>query len=179
MALIVEDGSGKPDAESYVSVSDCASYAVARGLTFPGTPEAEAEAALRRGTAWLDGAYRGSFPGRRKKGRAQALEWPRVDAWDNTCPPEPIADDEIPVEIVHASCEAGIRELAAPGSLTPDVTPGKIKKSAKVGDIAVEYAIGAGTAQDQRPIVSIIDDILGSLLSISRGAALFGRAERA
>lgn len=179
MALIVEDGSGKPDAESYASVSDCAAYATARGLTFLAEPVEKAEAALRRGTSWLDGTYRGSFPGRRKNGRAQTLEWPRMDAWDNTCPPEPISDDEIPVEIVHACCEAAIREMAAPGSLSPDVTPGKIKKSAKVGEIAVEYAIGAGTAIEQRPIVSVIDDILGSLLSISRGAALFGRAERA
>jgi hypothetical protein len=179
MPLIVEDGSGKPDAESYVSVSDCASYATARGLTFPVEPAANAEAALRRGTSWLDATYRGSFPGRRKNGRAQALEWPRVDAWDNTCPPEPISDDEIPVEIVHACCEAAIRELAAPGSLTPDVIPGKIKKSAKVGDIGVEYAIGAGTVGEQRPISTVIDGILSSLISISRGPALFGKVVRA
>lgn len=176
MPLIVEDGSGRPDAESYVSASDCASYAAAHGLTFPAEPGANAEAALRRGTSWLDGTYRGPFPGRRKNGRAQALEWPRTGAVDITG--EEIADGEIPQEIVQACCQAAIRELAAPGSLSPDVTPGKIKKSAKVGDIAVEYAIGAGTALEQRPIVSVIDDILGSLLSISRGAALFGRAER-
>lgn len=176
MALIVEDGSGKSDAESYVSVSDCVSYAAARGLTFPADPAANAEAALRRGTAWLDATYRANFTGRRKKGRAQALEWPRTGAIDITG--EEIADGEIPQEIVQACCEAAIREMAAPGSLSPDVTPGKIKKSAQVGDIAVEYAVGAGSALEQRPIVSVIDDILGSLISISRGAALFGRAER-
>lgn len=178
MALIVEDGSGKSDAESYVSVSDCVSYAAARGLTFPAEPAANAEAALRRGTSWLDGAYRGSFPGRRKNGRAQALEWPRMDAWDNSRPPDPIRDDEIPVEIVHACCEAAIRELAAPGSLSPDVTPGQIEKRIKVEGIEIEYAIGAGTVAEQRPVVSIIDDILSSLIAIRRGAVLFGTAAR-
>lgn len=176
MALIVEDGSGKPDAESYVSVSDCASYATARGLMFPAEPGANAEAALRRGTSWLDGVYRGSFPGRRKNGRAQALEWPRTGAVDITG--EEIADGEIPQEIVQACCEAAIRELAAPGSLSPDVTPGQIEKRIKVEGIEIEYAIGAGTVGEQRPVVSIIDDILSSLIAIRRGAVLFGSAVR-
>lgn len=177
--LIVEDGSGLANAESYVSVSDCASYASARALSFSDMDDDAAEAALRRATTWLDGRYRGSFPGRRKNGRMQGLEWPRSDAWDNACPPEPIADDEIPVEIVNACCEAAVREMVAPGSLSPDVTPGKIKKSAKVGDITVEYAVGAGTTYEQRPISTVIDDILSSLLSINRGPALFGKVVRA
>ena len=33
MALVVEDGTGLPDAESYVSVADCKSYLDARGRT--------------------------------------------------------------------------------------------------------------------------------------------------
>lgn len=179
MPLIVEDGSGLANAESYVSVSDCAAYATARGLTFTASPEATAEAALRRATTWLDGRYRGSFPGSRTNRREQALEWPRINAYDQSCPRQFIKIDEIPVEIVHACCEAAIRELAAPGSLSPDVTPGKIKKSAKVGDIAVEYVVGAGSACDQRPISTVIDDILGSLLSVNRGPALFGETVRA
>lgn len=174
--LIVEDGSGLANAESYVSVSDCAAYATARGLTFPATPEDKAEAALRRATTWLDGTYRGSFPGRRKKGRSQALEWPRIEAEDVSG--NPIADSEIPEEIIAATCEAAVRELAAPGALNPDVTPGKIKKRAKVGDIEVEYAIGAGTVGEQLPVMSVIDGILGTLFRIFRGIAVFGRAGR-
>lgn len=176
MALIVEDGSGLANAESYVSVAGAEAYATARGLAFSASPADPAEQALRRATQWLDAVFLASFPGQRTNGRSQALQWPRVGAHDSEG--EAIASDEIPVEIVHATIEAAVRELKSPGSLSPDVTPGKIKKSAKVGDIAVEYAIGSGSAQEQRPIVSVIDDILGSLLSITRGPALFGKAVR-
>lgn len=162
MALITEDGSGLANAESYVSVSDAAAYAAARGLTFPASPTDKAEQALRRATAWLDGRYRSRFPGQRKNGRDQALEWPRVYACDRDG--NEIASDEVPVEIVNATIEAAVREMAAPSSLSPDVTPGKVKKRAKVDTIEVEYAVGTGTAYDQRPVVSVIDGILSGLL---------------
>lgn len=78
--LIVEDGSGLANAESYVSASDAASYAADRGLTFPASPADKAEAALRRATAYIDNTYRTRFPGQRKKsacrlwnGRVSAL----------------------------------------------------------------------------------------------------------
>jgi hypothetical protein len=131
MALIVETGSGLATAESYVSVADAAEYAAARGLTFPATPEAAAEQALRRATTWLDGRYRGSFPGSRTNRREQALEWPRINAYDRSCPPEYIEKNEIPVEIVNATIEAAIRELKIPGSLSPDVTPGRSRSRPK------------------------------------------------
>jgi len=162
MSLTVEDGSGLANAESYVSVSDAAAYAAARGLAFPVSPIAPAEQALRRATAWIDGKYRSRFPGSRTHSRGQALEWPRMYATD--ADGNEIASDEIPVEIVNATIEAAVREMASPGSLSPDVTPGKVKKSARVGDIEVEYAVGTGNAYDQRPVVSVIDGILSSLL---------------
>lgn len=175
--LVVETGTGASESESYASVSDAASYATAHGLTFPASPEAPAEQALRRATTFIDATYRASFPGARTNGRSQALQWPRVDAYDREG--EEIASDEIPAEIISATIEAAVREMAAPGSLSPDVTPGKVKKSAKVGDIAVEYAVMSGTAMEQRPVATVIDDILSGLLSIQRGPVLFGKAVRA
>ncbi|MCC0013674.1 MAG: hypothetical protein H6877_10190 [Rhodobiaceae bacterium] len=175
--LVVETGTGASDSESYVSVSDAASYAAARGLTFPVSPEAPAEQALRRATTFIDATYRASFPGARANGRNQALQWPRVDAYDREG--EEIASDEIPAEIVSATIEAAVRELASPGSLSPDIVPGQIEKRIKVDTIEFEYAVGAGTAQEQRPVVSIVDDILSGLLAIKRGPVLFGTAVRA
>lgn len=166
MPLIVEDGSGLANAESYVSVSDCAAYAAARGLTFPASPEATAEQALRRATTWLDGRYRSRFPGSRTNGRGQALEWPRSGAYDAES--NEIASSEVPVEIVNATIEAAVREMAAPGSLSPDVIPGKVKKRVRVeGAVEVEYAVGSGSAYEQRPVVAVIDGILASLLGVA------------
>ena len=47
MALITEDGTGKPDAESYATAAELASYAVKYGATIP-ADEALQEALLRR-----------------------------------------------------------------------------------------------------------------------------------
>ncbi len=164
--LIVEDGSGLANAESYVSVSDCAAYATARDLAFATTPAEKAEAALRRATAYIDNTYRTRFPGQRKKFRLQALEWPRVGVVDMNG--FPVTSDEVPVEVVRATCEAAVRELASPGSLNPDVTPGKVKKRAKVGEIEVEYAVGAGGAASQQPISPVIDGVLAALIGMAQ-----------
>lgn len=179
MALIVEDGTGKADAECYASIATINAYATARGLTFAitgGSNAADAEAAARRATTWLDAGFRDRFPGRKTNGRQQALEWPRVGACDASG--EAIASDEVPTEIINALCEAAIREKASPGGLSPDVTPGQVAKREKVeGAVEVEY-FRAGGVTDQRPVATVIRDILGSLLK-SSGGGYSGKAVRA
>jgi hypothetical protein len=171
MSIVVEDGTGKADAESYVSAADANAYAASHGLTFAiaGDDAALAEAALRRATTWLDAEYGARFPGQRNNGRGQALQWPRSDAVDAAG--EEIASDEVPAEIVAATIEAAVREKASPGSLSPDVTPGKVKTRAKVGEIEVEYA-ASGSVAEQRPVLSVVDGILSGLLEGSIGASV-------
>ena len=72
MTLIIEGGSGKPDAESYASAEDLAMYAVKFGTVIPaGAPEQEA--LLRRAALAMDGMkWKG-----RKASSEQALAWPR------------------------------------------------------------------------------------------------------
>jgi hypothetical protein len=178
MALITEDGTGRADAESYVSLADASTYAVAHGLTFPitGTDQIPAEQALRRATTWIDFAFRGGFAGFRKTLRVQALEWPRRGAYD--IHGYLIDESELPRELIAATVEAAVRELAKPGSLNPDVIPGQIKKRVSVaGAVDVEYAIGAGTAQEQQPMIAVINGILSPLL-VGQRSSLFGEARR-
>lgn len=162
MALVVETGTGAADAESYGSVADCAAYATARGLTFAETPAPAAEAALRRATVFIDGK-RGRFPGYRLNGRDQALEWPRNGASDAAG--NAIASNSIPVEIVRATFEAAVRELAKPGSLSPDLTPAIRMKRVKAGPVETEteYA-GAGhtAAVNSTAIECILSGLLGA-----------------
>lgn len=172
MALIVEDGTGLATAESYVSVADCATYCTARGLTFATGTTENKEAALRRATAWIDGAYGRRFIGQRTNGRAQALCWPRIDAWDADND-EFIASDEVPDEIVTATCEAAVRELASPGSLAPDMKRGGAVKSVKAGSVSVEFA---GNAPAETTFKAI-DQALAPLLTSTSGG-LVGRAVR-
>lgn len=160
MALAVETGAGLPDAESYGSVADCAAYAAARGLAFPASPEAAAEAALRRATAFIDGK-RGRFPGFRRMARAQALEWPRIGASDAAGNAVPF--DAIPSEIVKATFEAAIREIATPGSMAPDQTPAIRRKRVKAGPVETETEY-AGGGFNVATSFSMIESLLAGLL---------------
>jgi len=72
MALIIEDGTGKPDAESYASSEDLAMYAVKFGVVIPVDVPAQ-EALLRRSALAMDGmTWKG-----RKTNSEQGLSWPR------------------------------------------------------------------------------------------------------
>lgn len=162
MSLNVETGTGDADSDAYVSVADCATYATARGLTFPTSPAGPAEAAIIRATAAIDAMYRARFPGQRLNGRTQALEWPRKYASD--AEGNPIAEDEIPQEVINATCEAAVRELAAPNSMMPDLERGGQIKSIKAGSVAIEYG-GNATA---RTAFTLIDGILAGLLGVAQ-----------
>lgn len=76
MALIVEDGTGLPNAESYISVVDTDAYLEARGLSGWASLEvADKESASRRATYYMSAYY-----GLRRKGLLQldglASLWP-------------------------------------------------------------------------------------------------------
>jgi len=72
MTLIIEDGTGKSDAESYASAADLVMYAGKFGVTIPTEVPAQ-EALLRRAALAMDGLkWKG-----RKTNSEQALSWPR------------------------------------------------------------------------------------------------------
>lgn len=174
MALVVEDGTGKANAESYVSAADCAAYAVKLGLSFPGGETSElskCEAALRRATQWIDMTYCQRFKGHRTyPATPQALEWPRYEVWIEALQRYTIIG-EIPAAIVSATCEAAIREYATPGCLSKDNDPrGKIS-SYQAGSVSVSYTTSSASAS-QFPK---IDAILAPLMARS---SLVGRAVR-
>lgn len=177
MALTPEDGSGIEAADCYVVADQVAAYAIARGLAF--IPDDSGNAAILRATTWLDGAYQARFPGVRAHGRQQGLQWPRKHASD--AEGGAIAPDEIPKEIIAASCEAAIREALTPGALSPIVTPGKIMSAASVsGAVSVQYKSGGGV-DGQRQVLTVIDDILAPLIGPRPGpaSAIIGEASRA
>lgn len=120
MALIVEFGAGLPDADSYVSVADCAAYATAHGLTFAGDEPAK-EARLRRATQYLDAQY--AYKGEEQTD-AQALAWPRT-----------VAPGVVPREIVAACCELACKS----GDLWQDVDAAPLIEKT-IGPITKKFA---------------------------------------
>lgn len=72
--MIVEDFTGLPDADSYVSLSDADAFHTARGNTAWGEASSDARnAALIRATDYIEQTYEAR---RRRLNAAQALQWP-------------------------------------------------------------------------------------------------------
>jgi len=188
MALVTENGTGLVGAESYVSVADWKTYALKNYAVTDTVADDAIEQALRRSTRYIDGRYRNRFLGYRTSAYTQALEWPREAVVLNWLPEgasyaywlgynavagQILANNAIPQMLKDAVAEAAIRELANPGSLTPDRTPARQVLQQTVGPITTVYANVAAS----RPIVTVIDEILAPLLS--RTSAFSGSLVRA
>jgi len=137
MSIIIEDGTGKSDAESFISVETASAYFTARGVTTwdaldTGEETVNREAALRKATDYLTAVYRDRWEGVRYT-ETQALDWPRAgvvrDSWQ-------VDTDEIPIEVQRAEAELALK--SASDDLLADQTQGVVKE--KVGVIEVEYS---------------------------------------
>ena len=169
MALTVEDGTGKVDADSYLSEADADTYWAAHGnpSTWSGITSAQKEEALRLGTQYLDLQYGQRWRGWRTN-ETQSLAWPRSGVRDDDG--FAIDSDAIPTRLEDATAEAAIRHLTETDGLMPDIDdPGIKKLLVKVGPIteSTEY-IGAA---DESAIFSTIEALLAPI--IMAGTAVY------
>ena len=126
--IVVEDGTGKTDSNSYVSAADLATYMGDRGVTLVGT----AEDLLINAMDYIESiSYKGT-----KNSDAQALQWPRygvsIDSYS-------VGSDELPQLLIDALCEVVI---GIDGGVDPLANLGRSTKSEQVGTIKVEYEPG-------------------------------------
>jgi len=145
VAIVVEDGTGKADAESYISVSDASSYHSARGNAAWAALASDTvrEQCLRKATEYMGQVYGEAWAGYRVSS-TQALDWPRYEV-----PRRDIgavgyllafwASDAVPEAVQRACAELALR--AASGDLLADLGQPAIEKT--VGPITVRYAEGA------------------------------------
>jgi hypothetical protein len=154
MSIVLEDGSGILNANSYVTEEEFDTYCDDRDIT---ADDGDAEAALIRAAVALDGKYRMKYPGYRTVGRLQGLEWPRTAAYDYEG--LTIDTDEIPLEIKNAQCELALRELTEPGSLTPDLERGGNIRSIRAGSVGIDYS-----GSTVMTVYTIVDQILSKLI---------------
>ena len=162
MALVVEDGTGKSNADSYISVTDADTYFTNHGspTAWTGLSTAEKESQLRYATVTLDGNWEwwGSITV-----TTQALGWPRSGAEDGEG--RSIDTDEIPARVKDAQCELAL--MGTSNALNSSYDRGNDVRREKVGPIETEYFDGASMA----PQLPIIDRILGGL-GLRRGRGL-------
>ena len=137
MALEIEDGSGKSNAQCYISASDCGTYLTSMGhADFAAASTTVQEAALLRAMRYLEGNYRLRWCGQ-KASSDQRLSWPRSGVTDEDG--YAVDDDEIPEILKNALCEAAYREFLTTDTMDADLERGGQIKFEKIGPIQTEY----------------------------------------
>ena len=155
MALVIEDGTGKSDATSYVTVAEARAYALARGVTLSAV-DADVEVLILKTMDYIE-SYRERFKGW-KKTKEQALQWPRYDVYIDGWHQE---SEDIPQLLKNAVCQA-VMEVNNGTDPMPTGT-GNAVISEKVDVIEVEYA--AATSSAPSPVMRKVNALLNPLLS--------------
>lgn len=174
MALTVETGAGLANADALITLVFADNYHTAKGTTTWTGEDSLKEAAIRRATAFLSNSY--TWQGVRTKGRSQALAWPRSGVVDQEG--YGIAASEIPIEIQNAVAEIALRELVTPGAMTPDFKASDLVKREKVGPIETEYALSNVTADSQRPVLTVVRDMVSQFMCREASSSIAGRSVR-
>lgn len=140
--LVVEDGTAKADADSYISAAAADTYHDKRGNTaWAALTEAAKETHLRAATDYLLQIYRKRWGGYRYTA-TQSLDWPRsfvylepfVHGAVGTYP-YLVANDVVPTEVANACAELALR--AIDGALFADLAQGVVRE--KIGPLETEY----------------------------------------
>ncbi len=137
MTFTVEDGTGLPNANSYVSLAEADAYFAERGERNWVGNDTEKQQALVRATDYMDMVFGARFIGL-KLLVTQALEWPRFGIADM----DPAV---LPTKLKYACCQYALRCLH--DELAPDIPFGedgltKGVKAQTVGPIKIEYELG-------------------------------------
>jgi hypothetical protein len=155
MTLIVEDGTGLANAESYASVAEFQAYHANIGNDVTLITDTTIEQLLRRATQYMVSVYRSRWQGRRTLS-TQALDFPRYDV---IVEGYSVLSNIVPAEVKNACCELALKANSA--TLLDDKTQTVIRE--KVDVIEVEY-------DKNSPVqtrYSQIDNLLSVFLSSS------------
>ena len=166
MALVIEDGTGVPNANSYVTVEEMRSYALMRGVELP-DDDAAVEALAIVAMDYLE-AQRSRYQGRQVFPGVQFLQWPR----------EGVVLDchyALPSNIIPRELKAAQMQLAMEsfsGLVLLPSSDGRVVKREKVDVIEVEYAtgdeIGPGGSMSS-PSFPAVDALLEPLFNACGG----------
>lgn len=167
IAIIVEDGTIVPDANSYITTAEARQYATNRGVTLP-VDEDEVAAMVIQATDFLESKaceYAG-----RKTDPEQSLEWPRTDAY--ILGYEPYPPNQIPKNLKQAQC-ALVVAVSQGIVLMPIIQASDYVIEETVGPITTKYAdpIQAGISTEFTGVDSLLHSLYGEC-GVSSGFAL-------
>lgn len=186
MALIVEDGTGRTNADAYVSVAEADAYFTTRNTAWAGYANDAREAAIRFATSWIDDTYLGLWKGARVM-EFQALAWPRDNSpgytlmWQRGAYPKaqgylydldgfPVMPNVVPRAVKRACMEAAI--LKAQGvDFAKAATTAAVRKASRSVD-RVSYTDEYEAAVSKRDArIQAIDALLLGLVTSKPGAS--------
>jgi hypothetical protein len=146
--IVVEDGTGKTNSNSYISEADLTTYATDRGITISGTNAV----LLIQAMDYIESL---DFVGN-KNTDAQALQWPRygvvIDGYS-------VGSDEIPQLLIDATAEVA---LGIDGGVNPLAVGERDTVREKVDVIEVEYSSSASSQQYLRAANAKLNKLLNA-----------------
>ena len=153
MALIIEDGSIVPNANSYITVAEYNAWADTRfgaGRSRAPADDTEAEMLILRAMDYFDGQ---NFIGE-KTDCDQPLQWPRAWVMIDDCD---VGANEIPKEVKNSLYELSYAEEQGNSELSS--IDRKVKRE-KVSSIEVEYADNSSSAVINRAVPNAMRKLL-------------------
>lgn len=138
--LIVEDGTGLSNADSYTSLVEANLYHANHGnVDWSDIDATTKEQLLRKATDYMVAQYRLQYAGYRRYS-TQSLDWPRlyvplIDSLSANVFPQYVDFDIVPTTVKNACAELALKSYTA--ILMQDLTQGVIRE--KVDVIEVEY----------------------------------------
>ena len=169
--MIVEDGTGLPNADSYVSVEFADTYFSARGVSVWATlTNTVKEQLLIKATDFIDNIYQ--WNGKREF-ETQALRFPRVNIFDY----EGEEIKGIPTCLKQAVCDASL--IANGNELFQTQEANGQVVSEKIGELAFTYANGKKeTVTSSTLYDSINTKLRGLFVDKSQSKIISGKVER-
>lgn len=170
--LIVEDGTGLSNAESYVSVAFVDNYFNTFYSALPSYPwkaqrEDLKEIALRQVTSYYEFKYAIDLPGIRKTS-SQNLSWPRIGALHDG---SYIDSAVVPTLLKQAIAELAIKYVTDPSLFFPDrdSEAGVAEESVSIGSVSVSTKYSA--TKNTEVVFAKIEAMLSKLVGGSRGGS--------
>lgn len=170
VTVIVEDGSGKSDSNSYISLDQFKEYCSARGYDITQKTDEQMNIMILESTQNTDIRFVEQYIGERYS-TEQALEWPRKYAIGSYTK-KPYSQPVMPNLLINQTCERAYRLLIGElGFVTHDYTQERIIQSKSksldgVGSSSVTYADQTQTytptnvQQLQSYLTSMMKDLL-------------------
>lgn len=161
--LVVEDGTGLSNADSYISVTDANTYISAfkgANAVWDAAATLDKTIAARQAAQWLK---KFQWKGRREFS-AQSLDWPRMYVYDDTG----VMVDGVPIGVIYAAAE--VMFLIITGvTISVDVDKSKQVKRKKIDVLEWEWEAGASNQPSFPEINRLVSHLIQSGSKVALG----------